>query len=68
MNAVNEVAVAAFLSERISFTDISDVVYDLTMDLRSQAKKTTSLEEILSYDRIARSLAEERVAKIQAGA
>ena len=68
MNAVNEVAVAAFLSERISFTDISDVVYDLTMDLRSQAKKMTSLEEILSYDRIARSLAEERVAKIQAGA
>lgn len=68
MNAANEVAVAAFLSERISFTDISDIVYDLTMDLRSQAKKMTSLEEILSYDRIARSLAEERVAKIQAGA
>lgn len=68
MNAANEVAVAAFLSERISFTDVSDIVYDLTMDLRSQAKKMTSLEEILSYDRIARSLAEERIAKIQAGA
>ena len=63
MNAANEVAVDAFLHEKISFCDISDTVFDTTLALQGQAKHATDLRDILSFDRMARTLTEERLAK-----
>lgn len=55
VNAANEVAVAAFLREKITFTGISDVVIQVASRL-SDAAKVTTLDEILGYDREARDL------------
>lgn len=60
LNAANEVAVDAFLKERIGFTDIFDIVTQtlLTMD---DAKGAASLPERLASDREARKRASELV-------
>ena len=55
LNAANEVAVAAFLRDEISFCTIFDVVEQTVRDLASAADAHT-LEDILEYDRQARSL------------
>ena len=57
VNAANEEAVRAFLSENISFLEIADCVCETTENLRGQAKTANSLEEILSFDREARNTA-----------
>lgn len=54
LNAVNEVAVAAFLKEKISFVDLCDTVLTVTEKLESHAKEVQTLEEILAYDTLAR--------------
>ena len=56
MNAADEIAVDAFLREKISFTDIFDVVTD-TFKSMDYAKGLVSLEDIISADREARIIA-----------
>ncbi|MBO5269767.1 MAG: 1-deoxy-D-xylulose-5-phosphate reductoisomerase [Clostridia bacterium] len=58
LNAANEVAVAAFLSYRIGFCDIMDVVTETLETLSASAIAARSLEEILAYDREARRIAD----------
>lgn len=64
LNAADEIAVAAFLREQITFSKISDIVTDTVETLRGQAKKVTSLDEILSFDREARRLAALRISAL----
>lgn len=59
LNAANEVAVEAFLSERISFPEISRTVAD-TLELIHQGSED-SLEDILAADAAARRTAERRI-------
>jgi 1-deoxy-D-xylulose-5-phosphate reductoisomerase len=59
LNAANEIAVEAFLSEKISFTEIFRVVSD-TMKSHSVAKGET-IEEVLSASEWAKQKAEEFV-------
>ena len=61
LNAANEVAVAAFLKEKIAFYQIADSVCETVEDL-SEASQTHDLEGILSYDRRAREVIREKLA------
>ena len=63
MNAADEVAVEAFLSERIGFADISETVL-YTFDKMLAAKESTTLDAIIEADRAAREIANERVSAI----
>ncbi len=63
LNAADEVAVAAFLSEKLSFIGISEVVLR-TFDRLTSAKGARSLSEILDYDREARRVAEQLIKEI----
>ncbi len=56
LNAANEIAVSAFLSEKIGFTDIFDCVLETVSSL-SGMKNVHDLEGILKADKEARSLA-----------
>ncbi len=56
MNAADEIAVEAFLAERIGFYGISDVVC-ATVEKLSAAKNAHSVDEILAYDKEAREVA-----------
>jgi len=56
LNAANEIAVDAFLTEKIAFTRIADVVEQTLNDLTSQP--ADSLETILAADTQARQFAE----------
>jgi len=56
-NAANEVAVTAFLEERLPFLGIADVVDDVLA--RSDGGAAGSVDELLEADRRARALAEE---------
>ncbi len=57
LNAANEIAVAAFLSRRISFLKLSDIVLRVTEDMPHAAGAHT-LCEILDIDREARERAQ----------
>jgi 1-deoxy-D-xylulose-5-phosphate reductoisomerase len=57
MNAADEIAVEAFLAERIGFYGISDVVCE-TVEKLSSAKSAHSVDEILVYDKEARVVAQ----------
>lgn len=61
MNAANEIAVAAFLSERISFTSIPSVIQDTLERLKSNA--VSDLEDVFEADVRARAIAEDIVEK-----
>lgn len=63
LNAADEVAVAAFLGERISFLGISEVVLR-TVDALSSARKVHTLDGIIECDKEARMLAEKFVGEI----
>ena len=63
MNAADEVAVEAFLTERIGFADISETVL-YTFDKMLAAKEYTTLDAIIEADRAAREIANERVSAI----
>ena len=62
LNAANEVAVAAFLEGKLSFTGIFDVVCD-TFEAISDAKYIWSVNDIFAFDGAARSLANEFLEK-----
>ena len=57
LNAADEVAVEAFLTGRIRFADISEVVEKTVDSLSSRASKLTALDSILEADLEARHLA-----------
>lgn len=56
LNAANEVAVAAFLADKISFIQIPQIVEE-TLTKQSGLKAVTSLGEILAIDELARKTA-----------
>ena len=56
LNAANEVAVAAFLSEKIGFTDIARVVSE-TVEKLTAFSSAVTLEDLFSADREARLVA-----------
>ena len=58
LNAANEVAVAAFLNRKLSYTGIFDVVSETVARL-SDAKKISSIEDIFAFDCAARGVAQE---------
>ncbi len=62
LNAADEVAVAAFLQERIGFSDISDTVIN-TYERMLDARSAHSLESIIAADRAARAIASEYINK-----
>ncbi len=66
MNAANEVAVEAFLREKIPFYRISEVVTDTCLRM-SSAKEVHSLEGIIAQDREARVYADEKIISICRG-
>ena len=59
LNAANEVAVSAFLNNKIGFTDIPSIV-EKTMDLHIP-KRVSSIEDVLLTDRWARHTADKIV-------
>ncbi len=58
LNAANEVAVAAFLDEKISFTEIA-VLIEKTLNKADLTRETDSLENILAADAMARVITNE---------
>jgi 1-deoxy-D-xylulose-5-phosphate reductoisomerase len=60
LNAANEVAVAAFLENRLSFLGIAEVVEAALT--RSDTAPARDVEDLLEADRNARVLADERLA------
>ena len=62
LNAANEVAVAAFLNKKLSFTGIFDVVTE-TFEAIPDAGRIWSVEDIFAFDGAARSLANEFLEK-----
>ncbi len=63
MNAANEVAVQAFLDERIAYTQIYKVVSEVVAT--SELLPLTTLESILAVDANARASAEHFISKIE---
>ncbi|MBR1863457.1 MAG: 1-deoxy-D-xylulose-5-phosphate reductoisomerase [Ruminococcus sp.] len=59
VNGANEAAVAAFLSGRISFLGIGELVTEVLE--KTENKEILSVEDILCADRAARSYVEERI-------
>lgn len=62
LNAANEIAVEAFLKERIGFTHIPQVVEHTLQDLENAAAE--SIECILDKDKVARSVAQQYISSI----
>jgi 1-deoxy-D-xylulose-5-phosphate reductoisomerase len=62
MNAANEVAVQAFIEERICLTDIASVI-EAVMD-RHDSQPATNLDAILDADSSARILAASEISKL----
>ena len=65
LNAANEVAVEAFLQEKLSFTGIFDVVSETVESLRCEASCALTLEERLSMALLARERANARAASFK---
>jgi 1-deoxy-D-xylulose-5-phosphate reductoisomerase len=59
LNAADEVAVEAFLEERITFADLPEIVEDTLSRLPS--REPGSIQDILGIDRESRSLARQLV-------
>jgi 1-deoxy-D-xylulose-5-phosphate reductoisomerase len=55
LNAANEVAVAAFLDEKIGFTDIAGLI-EQTLNKATITKDVSSLERIVEADTMARTI------------
>ena len=64
LNAADEVAVAAFLSERISFVGISEVVIRTFDEMQKYAREGMGLDEIIALDRASRQFAEKYVSEM----
>ena len=63
LNAANEVAVAAFLDEKIGFNDIAMLI-EQTLDKASLTEDVSSLERILDADVLARAITNECILKM----
>jgi 1-deoxy-D-xylulose-5-phosphate reductoisomerase len=59
LNAANEIAVAAFLSKKLSFCGIFEVVGETVRALETEAKCAHTVEEIFCFDELARVKAKE---------
>ncbi len=59
MNAANEVAVAAFLQQRLKFTQIAEINRFVVEKIPSQA--INSVDDVLAVDKIAREIANDRI-------
>ncbi len=59
LNAANEIAVDAFLNERVRFTDISAIIEETMSHFTATA--ATTLDQVLDADRLARNAAEKIV-------
>ena len=66
LNAANEVAVAAFLAERLSFTGIAELVAAALAEV--PRPRCGTLEEVLALDRRARETAERHLSALAASA
>ena len=64
LNAANEIAVAAFLDQRIGFNDIARVVETALNRIPSEAVHDDGLEQVLTVDQQARQIAETIVAEL----
>ncbi|MDH5472052.1 MAG: 1-deoxy-D-xylulose-5-phosphate reductoisomerase [Gammaproteobacteria bacterium] len=62
LNAANEIAVDAFLNKKILFTDITRIV-EQTLEA-SDFVDVDDLDKVLSADKTARQIAEEKIAKL----
>ncbi len=62
MNAANEVAVDAFLTRRIRFTDIYEVIAACVEQMGNEP--SDSIERIVEVDRLARGIAESRIIRL----
>ena len=62
LNAADEVAVSAFLAEKIGFLDISDTVIKTYEAMRGRAGG--SVDELIAADREARRIAEKIISNI----
>ncbi len=60
LNAANEVAVALFLNQKISFLDISKVIEEALNYFDSEAKQEVELENILKLDQKVREYVSEK--------
>ena len=60
LNAANEIAVEAFLSEKLSFLGIAETVTQ-TVERLPEAARARSLEERIAFDRQARRIAQELI-------
>ena len=65
MNAADEVAVDAFLKERLSFVGISEVVIATFEDMISEAVGANTVDELIAADRRAREVARARIEKLR---
>jgi 1-deoxy-D-xylulose-5-phosphate reductoisomerase len=63
LNAANEVAVAAFLSQRIAFTDIAVVVGRTLQQIPGEPVQRWEIEQLLDVDRRARKTAEQNLTR-----
>lgn len=63
MNAANEVAVQAFLDERIAYPHIYDIVAEVVAG--TELTPLTTLESILAVDADARGLAQQRINELE---
>ena len=61
LNAANEVAVAAFLSDRIGLLDVMRIVEESVLSVADEAQKANTLAEILACDELARAAARARL-------
>ena len=59
MNAANEIAVAAFLQQRLKFTQIAEINRFVVEKIPSQA--INSVDDVLAVDKIAREIANDRI-------
>jgi len=60
LNAANEIAVGAFLKKKLTFTGIFDVVTE-TVQALSDARNSSSIDDIFAFDSAARALATEKM-------
>ena len=63
LNAANEIAVAAFLDEKIGFNDIA-LLIEQTLNKASITENVSTLEDILKADTLARTITNECIAAI----
>ena len=69
LNAANEVAVAAFLAETISFPEIARLVEETLSEARSAGLDSTptTIKEVLALDKEGRRIATQTVQRMRPG-